>query len=67
MKRKFSALCELLNVRETLPFNIAVKQSKTYEQQVEIRFGFGSRNIVQVATTLTEGELVDFKSQMSKN
>lgn len=34
--------------------------------QVEIQFGFGLLNIVEVATTQTVGEMVDLESQMSK-
>lgn len=51
---------------ETLPFNVLFKRNKGNQLQFEIRFGFGSLNIAQVAITYTEGELVYPKLQMSK-
>lgn len=55
-----------MTVIETLLFSAVSEQSIGNQRQVEIPFGFGLLDIVQVATTNAVGELVDHELQTIK-
>lgn len=66
-QRSLSAFYDALKVIITLRCNDAFEELMRKQHHVEIRFGFGLLNIVQVSTTYTVAEMVDPKSQGSKN